>query len=210
FVPRQSLRRAREPGSVPARRARTSCGRMKLHVLVEDVPTAIAAVEAGATVVQLRKKGASTGELVRLGDHLRDLPALFIVNDDVEAALRLHADGVHLGRTDSGLERARSEGLLIGLSAASVEDAVAAERNGATYIGAGPVWETPSKTDADPAIGVEGLASICSAVEVPVVAIGGVNASNAADCIRAGAEGVAVIRAAYGAAAVLEAIDAAR
>ena len=183
---------------------------MKLHVLVEDVPTAIAAVEAGATVVQLRKKGASTGELVRLGDHLRDLPALFIVNDDVEAALRLHADGVHLGRTDSGLERARSEGLLIGLSAASVEDAVAAERNGATYIGAGPVWETPSKTDADPAIGLKGLTVICSAVEVPVVAIGGVNASNAADCIRAGAEGVAVIRAAHDAAAVLEAIDAAR
>ena len=183
---------------------------MRLHVLVEDVPTAIAAVGAGATVVQLRKKGASTEELVRLGVHLRDLPALFIVNDDVEAALRLHADGVHLGRADNGLERARTEGLLVGLSAASVEEAVEAERNGAAYIGAGPVWETPSKTDADPAIGLDGVAEICRAVTVPVVAIGGIDASNAADCIRAGATGVAVIRAAADVRRLVEAIDAAR
>jgi thiamine-phosphate pyrophosphorylase len=183
---------------------------VKLHVLVEDVPTALAAVEAGATVVQLRKKRASTEELVRIGVPLRDLPALFVVNDDVEAALRLHADGVHLGRTDSGIERARAEGLLLGVSAASVDEAVEAARNGAAYIGAGPVWETPSKTDADPPIGLDGLAEICRAVAAPVVAIGGIDASNAADCIRAGAEGVAVIRAARDARAVLEAIDAAR
>jgi thiamine-phosphate pyrophosphorylase len=161
-------------------------------------------------VVQLRKKAASTDELVRLGVPLRDLPSLFVVNDDVEAALLVHADGVHLGRNDTGLERARAEGLLLGLSASSVEEAVEAERNGAAYIGAGPVWETPSKSDADPAIGLEGLAAICRAVDVPVVAIGGIDAANAGDCIRAGAEGVAVIRAAHDARAIVEAIDAAR
>jgi thiamine-phosphate pyrophosphorylase len=183
---------------------------VKLHVLVDDVETARRAVEAGATVVQLRVKGASTEELVERGRPFRELPALLVVNDDVDAALQLGADGVHLGRADSGAERARAEGLLLGLSAAGVAEAVDAERSGAAYIGAGPVWETPSKPDADPPIGLGGLAEICRAVSVPVVAIGGVDASNAADCIRAGATGIAVIRAAADVRPLVEAIDEAR
>jgi len=95
-------------------------------------------------------------------------------------------------------------------SSASAEEAVRAERAGAAYIGAGPVWETPSKPDADPPIGLAGLAEICRAVSVPVVAIGSVDASNAADCIRAGAAGVAVIRAAADVRPLVEAIDEAR
>ena len=182
---------------------------MKLHVLVEDFDTAVQAVDAGATVVQLRVKDASTEELVARGRPFRDLPALFVVNDDVEAALRLNADGVHLGRTDAGAERALAEGLLLGLSASSIAEAREAEETGAAYIGAGPVWETPSKPGAAPALGLDGLAAVCRAVSIPVVAIGGVDTSNAADCIRAGAAGVAVIRAATQAREVLEAIDAA-
>ena len=182
---------------------------MKLHVLVEDVETARAAVAGGATVVQLRLKGAGTEELVARGAPFRELGATFVVNDDVEAALRLGADGVHLGRSDSGAERALGEGLLLGLSAASAEEARDAERRGAGYIGAGPVWATPSKEDADPPTGLDGLREICAAVAVPVVAIGGIDASNAADCIRAGAAGVAVIRAAGDAAALRAAVDAA-
>ena len=116
---------------------------------------------------------------------------------------------MHLGSDDPGAERAREERLLLGLSAASVAEARDAERQNATYVGAGPVWATPSKPDADPPIGLAGLAEICSAVSVPVVAIGGIDASNAADCIRAGAAGVAVIRAATHAAALRAAIDAA-
>ena len=169
---------------------------MRLHAIVEDLATARAAVEGGATVVQLRRKGASTDELVEAGAGFGELPATFVVNDDVEAAVRLGADGVHLGRKDAGAERAVAAGLLLGTSAAGVEEARAGEGQGAGYIGAGPVWETPSKPDADPAIGLQGLAEICGAVSIPVVAIGGVDASNAADCIRAGAAGVAVIRAA--------------
>lgn len=179
---------------------------MRLHVLVQDLETAEAAVAGGATVVQLRLKDLPTDEVVERGRPFRELPATFVVNDDVEAALRLDADGVHLGRKDEGAERALEAGLLLGLSAASVEEAVDAEARGATYVGAGPVWETPSKTDADPAIGLEGLRAICAAVSVPVVAIGGIDASNARACIDVGAAGVAVIRAARDAAAIRDAI----
>ena len=176
---------------------------MKLHALVSDYDTAHGAVEGGATVVQLRVKDLPTHELVERGRAMRSLCArhgvAFVVNDDVEAALMLAADGVHLGRRDEGAERARELGLVLGLSAASADEARDGETRGAAYIGAGPVWETPSKTDADPAIGLDGLREICAAVSVPVVAIGGVDASNAADCIRAGAAGVAGEDAARGA-----------
>jgi thiamine-phosphate pyrophosphorylase len=180
---------------------------VRLHALVEDAETARIAVAGGATVVQLRLKGRPTAEVVAAGRSLRELPATFVVNDDVEAAVRLGADGVHLGRGDEGAGRALAAGLLLGLSAASVEEALEAEQRGAGYVGAGPVWPTPSKPDADPPIGLNGLAAICAAVSIPVVAIGGIDASNAADCIRAGAHGVAVIRAARAADALAAAID---
>jgi len=182
---------------------------MRLHAIVEDFAGARAAAGGGATVVQLRRKGASTEELVEAGRGFGDLEATFVVNDDVEAALRLGADGVHLGRGDPGAERAVAAGLLLGTSAATIDEARAGEALGAAYVGAGPVWATPTKPDADPPIGLDGLAAICAAVSVPVVAIGGVDAANAADCIRAGAAGVAVVRAAGDAAAVLAAVNAA-
>ena len=185
---------------------------MKLHVLVNDLETARLAVEGGATVVQWRLKDLPRVDVVERGRATRSLCArhgvTFVVNDDVEAALMLGADGVHLGRTDEGAARAKEHGLLLGLSATNLEEvrAVAAE---ADYIGAGPVWATPSKTDADPAIGLDGLREICAATSIPVVAIGGIDAANAADCIRAGAAGVAVVRAARDAARLSAAIDAA-
>jgi thiamine-phosphate pyrophosphorylase len=182
---------------------------MRLHAIVEELEAARAAVEGGASVVQLRRKGASTEELVDAGRGFGALDATFVVNDDVEAALRLGADGVHLGREDDGAERAVAEGLLLGTSAASRDEALDGEALGAAYVGAGPVWESASKPDADPAIGLEGLAEICRAVSIPVVAIGGVDASNAAECIRAGAAGVAVIRAARDTRGLREAVDAA-
>jgi len=181
---------------------------MRLHAIVSDLETARKAVEGGATVVQLRLKGASTAEVVEAGRPFRELPTTFVVNDDVEAAILLGADGVHLGRDDPGAERALEAGLLLGCSAASVEEARAGEALGAAYIGAGPVWETPSKPDADPAIGLEGLEEICRAVTVPVIAIGGIDATNAAECLAAGAEGVAVVRAAADAKAIDEALAA--
>jgi thiamine-phosphate pyrophosphorylase len=183
---------------------------VKLHVLVADLKTARLAVEGGATVVQWRVKNAPRLEVVERGRATRSLCArhgvLFVVNDDVEAALMLGADGVHLGRTDTGAEHAKDHGLLLGLSVSSVEDARAVAGQ-ADYVGAGPVWESPSKADADPAIGLDGLREICRALTIPAVAIGGIDASNAAGCIKAGAAGVAVIRAARDAAKLKAVID---
>lgn len=169
---------------------------MKLHAIVADERVACRAVAAGATVVQVRLKEATTRARFELGRRLRPLPAMLVINDDVEAALRCGADGVHLGQADTGAERALAAGLMLGASARNADEALAAQEMGATYVGAGPVWATPSKSDAGPPIGVEGLAAICASVSVPVIAIGGVDASNVTACIQAGARGVAVIRAA--------------
>jgi thiamine-phosphate pyrophosphorylase len=186
---------------------------VKLHVLVDELETARLAVQGGATVVQWRLKDVPRVDVVERGRATRSLCARygvpFVVNDDVEAALMLGADGVHLGRGDAGAEAARGHGLMLGLSAANLEEARAADGQ-ADYIGAGPVWATPSKPDAAPPLGLHGLAAICARVHEPVVAIGGVDATNAAECVRAGAAGVAVIRAAPDARAIVEAIDAAR
>jgi thiamine-phosphate pyrophosphorylase len=179
---------------------------MKLHALVEDVDTARFAVERGATVVQLRVKGATTEELVERGRGFAGLPGTFIVNDDVEAAIELGADGVHLGRDDEGSERALEAGLQLGLSASTEGEAREAVKAGASYVGAGPVWPTPSKPDAADPIGLRGLEAMRH-LPVPVIAIGGVDASNAADCIRAGATGVAVVRAVADIQAVRKSVD---
>ena len=165
---------------------------MRVHAIVEDLGTARRAVGAGVTVVQLRIKRA-TDDVIARGEGFGDLGVTFVVNDDVDAAIALEADGVHLGQSDEGAERAREAGLMLGRSAVNYEQAVGAD---ADYLGVGPIWDTPSKPDADPAIGLLELARICAAVSVPVIAIGGIDASNAGDCIRAGAAGVAVIRAA--------------
>jgi thiamine-phosphate pyrophosphorylase len=179
---------------------------MRLHTIVSDFATAQAAVEGGATVVQLRLKGASTEEVIATGAAFRVLDAILVVNDDVQAAIALGADGVHLGRDDPGAQTAIAAGLMLGTSASNVEEAKAGEALNSAYIGAGPVWETPTKPDAGPPIGLDGLAEICAAVSVPVIAIGGVDAGNAAECMAAGAFGVAVVRAAADARAVSEAL----
>jgi thiamine-phosphate pyrophosphorylase len=181
-----------------------------LHALVDDLETARAAAAAGATVVQLRLKGVPTAELVERGRPFRETAAeagvTFVVNDDVEAALELGADGVHLGRDDLGAERARAAGLLLGRSAQTVHEALAAASERPDYLGVGPVWGTPVKPEAA-ALGLDGLREACSAVDVPVIAIGGVDADNAAACLAAGAAGVAVVRAAGDAAAVRAALE---
>jgi thiamine-phosphate pyrophosphorylase len=165
---------------------------VKVHALVADLDAARRAVVAGATVVQLRLK-APTAEVVARGRGFRAIGTTFVVNDDLDAALELGADGVHLGQADAGAALARRRGLLLGRSATSFEEAIDAD---ADYLGVGPIWPTPSKADAAPPLGLAELARICAAVMVPVIAIGGIDASNAASCIQAGAAGVAVIRAA--------------
>jgi thiamine-phosphate pyrophosphorylase len=181
-----------------------------LHALVDDRRIARVAIEGGATLLQLRLKNASTYQRIEQGQSYRDLCAAagvtFVVNDDVDAALVLGADGVHLGREDPGIERARDAGLLIGLSAQTLEEALEADLAQPDYLGVGPVWATPIKPGV-PALGLEGLHEVCESVATPVVAIGGVDATNAALCIEAGAVGVAVVRAAANTGAVRTALE---
>lgn len=161
-----------------------------------------AALRGGAPAVQLRAKSTPTREMVELGRRLRAATAaadaLLFVNDRVDVAMVVGADGAHLGDDDLPLPAARRivpPGFLLGRSVDRPEEARTAAREGADYVGAGPVLATPSKLDAAGAIGVAGIAAVRAATALPVVAIGGVDAANAAEVARGGADGVAVIRA---------------
>jgi thiamine-phosphate pyrophosphorylase len=160
-----------------------------------------AALRGGVTVVQLRWKVGPLREMLRWGAALRELcrrhHVPFLINDRADVALALEADGVHVGQEDLPPEVARrlmGPRALIGVSARTPEQAQAAEAAGADYLGTGSVFPTGSKEGAR-LIGLEGLRAVVRATRLPVVAIGGVNAENAAACIQAGAAGVAVISA---------------
>jgi len=165
-----------------------------------------AALEGGVTAVQLRDKRAAPRDLLALGAEMRRMTlrhqATFIVNDRVDLALALDADGVHVGAEDLPPLEARRlapRPRLVGVSAGTVREALSAERAGADYLGAGPVFATATKADAGEPIGLDGLAAIASAVRIPVVGIGGIDSGNASSVIEAGAAGVAVISAIMGA-----------
>jgi thiamine-phosphate pyrophosphorylase len=165
-----------------------------------------AAIRGGATVVQLRDKSATTREVVELGRALQavtgsaDVP--LIVNDRLDVALAIEAEGVHVGMDDMPVALVRrllGPGRLVGYSPDTLEAALRGQREGADYLGIGDVFGTPSKADAGEPIGLEGLAAVVRAVSIPVVAIGGITIENAAAAVRAGAAGVAVISAVVGA-----------
>ena len=161
-----------------------------------------AAIRGGVSCVQLREKGCSTREFM---DEARLLKALLagtgvplFINDRLDVALAVGADGVHLGQNDLAIADARrlvGNRMIIGISAESVADAIRAEAEGADYIGASPVFTTPTKTDTASPLGLDGLRAIRRAVQLPLVAIGGINADNAAQVLRAGADGLAVVSA---------------
>ncbi|AUG48342.1 thiamine-phosphate diphosphorylase [Haloarcula taiwanensis] len=163
------------------------------------------AIDGGVGVVQLREKDRTARERYELGRELRDLTreadVAFVVNDRVDIAQALDADGVHLGDDDLPVPVARDllgEDALIGRSVSTVEDAREAAAAGADYLGVGAVFATGSKDDIDDdeyAIGTERVAAIAEAVDIPFVAIGGITADNAVEVVRAGADGVAVITA---------------
>ena len=161
-----------------------------------------AAVYGGATVVQLREKDCSTRDFIEqaltLKDFLKTRGVPLIINDRVDVAQAVEADGVHLGQTDMPLEMAKGilgDSMIIGISAESLQDAIEAEKGGADYLGVSPIYATPTKTDTAAALGLDGLREIHKAVRLPLVGIGGLNKDNSADVIRNGAEGVAVVSA---------------
>jgi thiamine-phosphate pyrophosphorylase len=161
-----------------------------------------AAIRGGASVVQLREKAATTREMVELGQALHEItrPAgvPLIINDRLDIALTIGAEGVHLGHDDMPVALARrilgQEGI-VGASPESLEEGRQMEQAGADYLGVGDVYGTPSKPDAGTPIGIAGLAEVIRAVSIPVVAIGGITPDNARAVIEAGAAGVAVISA---------------
>lgn len=159
-----------------------------------------AAVSAGVKVVQYRNKSAATSVMVREAGELRKIfrKGLFLVNDRVDVALAVHADGVHLGQQDMPFPLARKllgKKRIIGLTVNNIEQARQAQALGADYIGVAPIFTTSTKNDAGTPVGIDGLHKICGAVAIPVVAIGGIDLSNAGSVVAAGADAYCAISA---------------
>lgn len=184
--------------------------RLALHVLTDRewsrgrdmLSVAAAALDGGATVIQLRDKTASTRVLIEEGLTLRVLTrergALLIVNDRVDVALAVEADGAHVGQDDmpAGLaRRLLGPDRILGVSAVNMEEADEAVAGGADYLGVGPIFPSLGKADAGSPTGVGLLTELARRYTTPLVAIGGITAENASEVVRAGACGVAVITA---------------
>ena len=166
---------------------------------VSNIEIAKKVLAGGAGILQLRGKGLSSKELLEQAREIREIAreagAIFIVNDRADVALLADADGVHLGQDDLPIAKAREilgREKLIGLSTHNLKQAIKAEFEGAAYIGFGPVFGTTTKAEAK---GLQALREIRKSVNIPIVAIGGINIENVIDVISAGADAVAVISA---------------
>jgi thiamine-phosphate pyrophosphorylase len=175
---------------------RALCG----HRTVEEV--VLMALRGGVACIQLREKDLSTRAFVEEAQRIKAIMAPFraflIINDRIDVALAVGAHGVHIGQRDMPCEIARKllgPRAMIGLSVETWEDVERARTLDVDYLGVSPVFKTPTKTDTKGHWGLEGLNRIRAATSRPLVAIGGLNASTAADVIRAGADGVAVVSA---------------
>lgn len=184
--------------------------RLDLYVLTDDklsrgrgpLQVAREAIRGGATAIQLRAKDLTSRQSLEVGRELRQLTSsvgvLLIVNDRVDLALALEADGVHLGPDDLPVHTARKilgPNKIIGASTGTVEEAWQAEEEGADYLGVGAIYATGSKADAGEAVGPQRISEIRETVSLPIVGIGGIGRDGVAAVIAAGADGVAVISA---------------
>lgn len=178
---------------------RSWLGEQTLYEQVEE------ALKGGATFVQLREKEldseAFLAEAVAIQKLCRKYQVPFVINDNVEIALQMNADGVHVGQSDMEAGNVRSllgKDKILGVSAQTVEQAILAEQRGADYLGVGAVFHTGSKADADD-VSHETLKAICKAVSIPVVAIGGIGKHNVLELKGSGICGIAVISAIFAA-----------
>lgn len=179
--------------------ARSWLGEQTLYEQVEE------ALKGGATFVQLREKklddAAFLAEAIELQALCRKYNVPLVINDNVEIARKMNADGVHVGQSDMEAGDVRSllgEDKILGVSAQTVEQAILAEQRGADYLGVGAVFPTGSKADADD-VSRETLKAICEAVSIPVVAIGGIGKHNVLELSGSGICGIAVISAIFAA-----------
>ena len=194
-----------------AEQRREKLSRMRLYVITGDrgdeLETARiveAALDGGATVIQLRKKSMPMLEQYRLATALRTLTlaheALLIINDHADLAIAADADGVHLGQDDLPPDAVRAlpgfEGRLIGRSTHSLGQAQVAVHEAADYIAVGPVYPTPTK-EGRPAVGTALVSRVAGVIDRPFVAVGGIDHDSAAAVVEAGAHALAVVRAVY-------------
>ena len=163
------------------------------------------AIKGGVTFVQLREKNLDEksflDEALEIQKLCRKYNIPFIINDNVEIARKINADGVHVGQSDMKAKNVRAilgEDKILGVSAQTVEQALLAEKEGANYLGVGAVFPTGSKEDAED-VSLDTLKEICSAVNIPVVAIGGIGANNVSKLENSGISGIAVISAIFAA-----------
>ncbi|MDD4306168.1 MAG: thiamine phosphate synthase [Methanosarcina sp.] len=159
------------------------------------------AVESGCRIVQYREKNKSTKEMVFEASEIKRIcsgRAIFLVNDRIDVALAVDADGVHIGQDDMPIEKARKllgEDKIIGLSVRNREEAIQAEKSGADYIGLGPIFDTATKKDAGEGIGPLKIKEVKAAIKLPIVAIGGINKENCESVVQNGADSLVAISA---------------
>ncbi len=158
------------------------------------------AVSCGVEVVQYRNKNRETRQMyeeaMRLREICRDSGSIFLINDRVDIALATDADGVHLGQSDMPCPAARKllgPERIIGVTVHSLAEALQAESMGADYLGVSPIFQTATKPDAGKPAGITLIEEIRAQVEIPLIAIGGINHSNAGEVVRAGADGLCAI-----------------
>lgn len=174
----------------------------RAHSLAETTRRAVA---GGVSMVQLRDKAATTSSLVVTGRSIKNAlhgtGVPLIVNDDLEAAIAIDADGLHIGQGDLSVNEARQRlgaGKLLGLSVESVAQVQSVDHSAVDYVGIGPVFSTATKPDHKPPIGFAGLACIAAASPLPAVAIGGLKATHVARTLETGVGGLAVVSAICG------------
>ena len=174
-------------------------GKQSLYQQVES------ALKGGATCVQLREKELDEEtfyeEAVAISALCRQYGVPFFINDNVEIAVKCHADGIHVGQEDMSAAQVRQrvgDGMMIGVSVHSVEEALEAVKNGADCLGVGAMFSTSTKTDIN-VLSQETLRDICAAVDIPVVAIGGIHKSNLSQLAGTGVDGVALVSAIFAA-----------
>ena len=172
-------------------------GKQSLYQQVES------ALKGGATCVQLREKELDEEtfyeEAVAISALCRQYGVPFFINDNVEIAVKCHADGIHVGQEDMAAAQVRQrvgDGMMIGVSVHSVEEALEAVKNGADCLGVGAMFSTSTKTDIN-VLSKETLRDICAAVDIPVVAIGGIHKSNLSQLAGTGVDGVALVSAIF-------------
>lgn len=175
---------------------------VKDTILMDQVKEAL---EGGITFLQLREKHLSKEEFIKEAREMKELSkeykVPFVINDNIEVALAVDADGVHIGQDDMSVEEARKllgEDKIIGVSAHNVEEAIKAQKGGADYLGVGAVCATSTKKDAN-VVSKEEIKKICHTVEIPVVAIGGIKKENIKTLEGTDVDGVAVVSAIFAA-----------